>query len=59
MRKERCDTCCQFLNKCECELVTCANCGKQFKQSPYAGLADAIMKHEPACSTECREVANN
>lgn len=42
--------------RCDCELVTCDECGKDFYQSGYAALAQFIMKYDKlACSYECNK----
>lgn len=53
---QRCEVCGRKPKDCQCRLVTCANCGRQFKVSDYEALFRAIVKREPFCSTECGKV---
>lgn len=42
-------------SKEQTEIVHCAHCGKEYKQSGYSALCDVIMRHKPACSYECNK----
>ena len=33
--------------------VLCSCCGKEFEQTDYSALCDAIMQKKPVCSYEC------
>ena len=55
---KRCIGCGLPKAQCKCRVQVCANCGKEYKQSPQEELYLRIMKREPACSPECRAVLN-
>ena len=49
---------CGCKGKCDCELISCANCKKKFWLSGYARLSNFILKHEHVCSLKCNKALN-
>ncbi len=52
---DRCGTCGERPQYCQCKDEVCANCGKTYRETSFGLLCRFIMKKQPGCCYECNK----